>query len=179
MSLRTGAAGRTLVTFARIGALADRSFSSGVFEYDPGGHAALILNNRGLQRVRELTTQIFGEAAEQVLVDQLALRATGQQEAALSERLEPVLHPDRRCEAAKKQASRLQNAPGLAHYGLEVIVMARKVEHGAAENNISEARGKRHFFDPFHAEVIGRSNGASCAARRRTPSMARASASTA
>lgn len=39
---------------------------------------------------------------------------------------------------------------------MKVFVIARKVENSATEYHLCEAVWKRHLFDGFHAEILGR-----------------------
>ena len=126
----------------------------GVLPHDPCGHAALILNDGGLQRIEQLAAQIVGEPNEKSLIDEIAFDAVGGEEAAAVDAL--VLHADGGGEAAEEEAAGFEDSPDIAQHSGEVLVVAREVEHGAAEHDVGEGVWEGHGFDGLDAEVVGR-----------------------
>src|SRR5206468_3151184 len=57
--------------------------------------------------------------------------------------------------AGEKEAARLEHAPHVAHHGPPLLLVAGKVEHCAADDDVEVAVGKRHLFDHADAELIG------------------------
>ena len=69
-----------------------RLSSEGVLADDPGGHAALVLNDGGLDGIEEFRAQVVGELQEKSFVDEIALGSVGGTKAASCDVL--MLHTD-------------------------------------------------------------------------------------
>src|ERR1700722_18054191 len=69
-----------------------------VFSYHPLGHRAFILNYRRFQWIEHLAAELLRQIAQQLFVDQIALGAVGQQEAASGDIADLIFDFNRRCQ---------------------------------------------------------------------------------
>jgi hypothetical protein len=119
---------------------------------DPGGHAALILNDGGLEWVEEFAAEVVGELEEEWLIDEEALGPVRGAEASALEMV--VLHADGGGETAEEETAGLKGFPCGAQHGFEVIVIAGEVEDSAQEDDVHEGLREGVGFDSFDAEVL-------------------------
>jgi hypothetical protein len=119
---------------------------------DPGGHAALVLDNCSFYGVDELTAELRGEVHEEGFVDAVALDSVGGEVAAAAEVL--VGHADGGGQAAEEETVGLEDAPEIFEHRVEVRVVAGEVEDGAADDQVEGVVGVGDGFDGFDAEVF-------------------------
>lgn len=122
---------------------------------DPGSHAALVLNDGGLQGIDEFAFERFSEVQEKGFVDEIALGSVGREETPTSDRQVLLLHADGRGETAEQETARLEDAPCTVQHGFEVQVGGGKVKYGVEQNDVGEGVGERHGLDVLGAEVGG------------------------
>ena len=128
------------------------------FLQDPGGHAALVLHDSGLDRVDELGVELCGELHEEWFRRRRSVRfrrvrgSGGRRCAGVSCRWwrRDGRRGDRRVSG---------RARGFAAWRGSVVV-AGEVEDGVAEDDVEGGVGEGHGFDGFDAEVFGGKSGA-------------------
>ena len=113
----------------------------------------MILHDRSLKGIGPFGVAFCGELIEQGFIDQIAFGAIGQEESPTVNLVELVLDADRRSEAAKEETSGGENSPGGAKQSGEVCVVACKVEHGAADDQVGERVWERQCFDRLAMEI--------------------------
>ena len=129
-----------------------RRLSAAAFAEDPGGHAAIVLDDGGFEWVDLDGIQFFGEAEEHWLVDQIPLGAVGDEEDVAAEELE--VHADARAETTEQHAAGFENTPEFGKHGAEVMVVAGEVEYGVAEDDVGCGVRERHVLDLTDLEVF-------------------------
>jgi len=70
-----------------------------------------------------------------------------------------VLHADGGGETAEEKTSGLEDSPEAAQHGFKVLVVAREVENGAAEDEVDEGVLEGQCLDGLDAEVRRRKSG--------------------
>jgi hypothetical protein len=75
--------------------------------------------------------------------------------AAAIDLLDLVFDPDARGEPAKEKTAGPKRSPGALQHGVEVLIIAREVENGTAQDAIRAGVGESHAFDSFDAKVGG------------------------
>jgi hypothetical protein len=126
--------------------------SAWVLAENPGGHAALVLDDGGFDGVDELAAQLRGEAHEEGFVDAVTLGAVGREEAAAFDGM--VSHADSRGQAAEEEAAGLEHAPKAVQHGEEVGIVAGEVEDGVAEDDVEGGVGEGDRLYEFVAQIF-------------------------
>src|SRR6266853_2847988 len=123
---------------------------------DPCRHRPLILDDRGLDGIEKPAAEPASYFDEQRRVDEIAFGAVGQQTPASADRADTALDANRRGEPAPKRSTLLEHAPHPVHHRAKLIVVFRKVQHGAAEDDIGGLVREGRALDGLDAEVRGR-----------------------
>ena len=121
--------------------------------HHPRRHRPLILNNRRLERIHQLATELRREIHQPCFGDQVALTSVGQDEAPGSKGAYARFDADRRGEAAEEDPVAVEEAPALPQHRLEVFVVAREVHDGAADHEVDTAVRKRHLFYRLNPDI--------------------------
>src|SRR5688500_3957448 len=122
----------------------------------PRRHRALVLNDRGLDRIDQVAAERGGELDQAGLGDQVALASIRQEKAPGSERPYARFDADRRGEPAEEQSVPLQQPPTFPQHRLEMFIVPREVQDRTADHEVNATVRKRHFLDWFDPEVVGR-----------------------
>jgi hypothetical protein len=118
---------------------------------DPGGHAAVVLDDGGLKGVYQDSVHMLGQPHQLCLVDEEPLLSVFDAVDVGSEGLE--VHADAGAQPAEEQAAGTEDSPELRYHGEEVGFVACKVEDGAADDYVGEVVGEVQLFDWAYAEV--------------------------
>lgn len=125
---------------------------SGVFAKDPGRHAAVVLDDGGLEGIDEGCAHLLRELHEHSFVDEEPLLAVADDVAVAVDVLE--VHADAGAEAAEEHAAGTEHTPQLRQHLVEVLVVAGEVKDGIAEDDVGEGVREWELLDDADLEVF-------------------------
>lgn len=128
--------------------------SGGPLAEDPGGHAAVVLDDGGLEGIDEDSVEFVGEVKEHVFIDKEPLLAVGHLEEIALKAWK--VHADAGGEAAEKKTAAPQDSPEFGEHGAELVFVAGEMEDGGADDGIHAGIGKRHLFDEGDLKIFRR-----------------------
>src|SRR5436190_1023766 len=122
--------------------------------YDPRRHRPLVRYDGRLDGIQKAPAEFLREIDEERFVDEVPFAAVREERPAAGNGAHFAFDADGRGEPGPKHPARLQHAPHLAHHRLELRVVSREVQNGAAEHDVCRVVRKRHTLDRRDDEVV-------------------------